>query len=237
MAYAFVSSTDFGDTTSSTTVQLSSYTIATGERLHAWVTYGSGTAVSESMSDGTNTWSKIGTTLSDSGNTQSSVQFECLSATGGTYTITCTLGSAQVYRGICVARYTGLASTGTGQTAATHNVGPGSGAGAVTSGNLTPAGQPGMLRGVSMDDSATESSLTAAGGATSRGAMSNIETSFFVKTMTEDKSITSTSAVAATFTAGSGTGNFLTMAYYAQESGGGGGGSPVSQLMLLGVGP
>jgi hypothetical protein len=202
------------------------------ERLHAWVTYGSGSAVSETISDGTNTWAKVGSTISDAGNGQSAAHFECLNAVAGTYTVTCTLGSAESFRGLCIARYSGLANTGSAQVAQALVNSPGSGANAIGPGNITPASQPGILRGVVMDCSgAGEPSVTAGTGFTTRGAMSNIDSAFGVKSGTEDKAITSTSAVAATFTAGSGTGNFLSMGYFALDGGGGGGGSVVPVLM------
>ncbi len=226
MAYGFTSQTDAGSTGSSTTISLSSYTIASGDRLHAYLTYGSGTSVSESMSDGTNTWTKVGSTINDGGNGQSACHFECLNAAAGTYTVTATLASSQAFRGLCVSRYTSLSTSIAGQANQALVNSPGSGANAIGPGNITPAAQPGMLRGVVMDSSgAGETSITAGTGYTTRGAMSNIESAFGVKTGTEDKAISSTSAVAATFTAGSGSGNFLAVGYYAEEGGGGGGGS------------
>jgi hypothetical protein len=218
---AFVSQTDFADTGASSSIGLSSFVCNTGERLHAWVTYGNGSALSESMSDGTNTWTKVGSSASDSGNGQSECEFEALNVVGGTYNPSCSLGSSVPYRAICIARYTGLdaAAAGQGVTALVNS--PGSGANAVGPGSITPSAQPGLGRGVTMDSSGTgEPSLTPTAGWTSRGAMSNIESAFGVKTGTEDKAITSLSAFAATFTAGSGSGNFLSAGYYARDSSG-----------------
>lgn len=226
MASAFSTQVDVGGTGSATTISGGSNAIPGGSWIHVWVTYEGTGAVTETIScsgaGAGNVWSEVNATIFDSTAGQATAHFVCKNAAAGTYTITCTFGSSVDFRGFCQAVYTGVNTSNTPVGHETNNVAPGSGANAVTSGNLTPPSQPGFIRGVSMDVSGTESSIAASSGYTTRGAMSNVESTIGVKTGTEDKAVTSTSALSATFTAGSGTGRFITTAVYGEDAAAGG---------------
>lgn len=218
MAYGFGATTDVGASGSGTTQTLPvTYTVH--DRAEVYITYGTGTPVSESLSDGTNTYSLV-KQASDTTNNQTSSTYECKDCASGSFTITCTLGSSQPYRNICCTNYTSLDNSAANTNNGTNNANPGSAADAVTSTTATPGSQPAMVFGISMDSSGGESSLAAGTGFTNRGTMANTETAFGSKTRIEDKRVTSTSAVAATFTAGTGAGRFLTFVTIVPESGG-----------------
>lgn len=188
-----------------------SRTYTGGERAVVWVTAGGTTTIS--VSDGTNTYTAVGSQVTaGSGDVQQ--VFECLSCTAGTYTVTATLGTAQAFRGIAVHRFSGL--TGSGQLVGQAQTTPGTGADGLSSTNLTPAAQPGMLLGISTDFNG--STVNTGTGFTSSAVYTNVDTANGSYTVSERKNITSTSAVPATFTATSSPSNFVTIAYYAREA-------------------
>jgi len=221
MAYGFGATTDVA-TTSAGTSQTLSVTYSLHDRAELYITYGNGSAVSETVSDGTNTYALV-KQISDAGNGQSSSTYECKDCASGSFTITVTLGSSLPYRNIVSTTYTSLDNSAANANNGKNNIAPFGGADTVTSQTATPGSQPAMVMGYSMDTSGSETSLAAGTGFTNRGTMANTETAIGVKTRIEDKRVTSTSAVAATFTPGSGAGNFNTFVVIVPESGGGGG--------------
>lgn len=237
-AYAIGNQYNAVDNSSGTSMTTPSVIYAAHDRAVVFVTYGSGTTDVETVSDGTNTYTKLGSTLNDATNGQSMAVFELLDATAGTYTVTFSVATAQAARAMAIKAYSGLSNTGAGQLASNNQSAPGNGANAVTTGTVTPAAQPGALVAASFDDQGSETTITASGTFTSRGAFTTWDASFGTKSMSEDTRITSTSAVAGTFTAGSGTGRFLNMAVFVQEpgAGGGGGSAPPSGILLRGSG-
>lgn len=234
MAYSFGSTTDVA-TSSSGTSQTLSVTYTAGQRAMIYLSYGTDAAVTVTISDGTNTYALV-KKVTDSSNTETGIVYEVLNCSGGTFTITVTLSTAQPYRNIVCTTYTSLDNTAANANNGTNNIAPGSGAGGVSSGTATPGSQPAIVFGYAMDTSGTESSLSADTGAgfTSRGTMANTETAIGVKTRIEDRRVTATTAVAATFTAGSGGGRFFSFVVIVPESGGGGGGgTPLFRHSLL----
>lgn len=235
MAYAFSSTRDVANPGSGTT-QTTSVTYSLHDRAEGSITYGSATTVAETFSDGTNTYSLV-KTVNDATNFQTTSTYECKDCAAGTFTVTAGPTSAQLYRNVVVTIYSGLDNAAANANSGTNNSAPGSGTDAVTSTNATPGAQPAMLFSHSMDSSGSETTLTAGTGFTNRGTMANTETAIGVKTRIEDRRLTSTSAVAGTFTAGSGSGRFLTFAVIVPEPGGGGGGTPLfRQSLLNGIG-
>lgn len=99
---------------------------------------------------------------------------------------------------------------------------PGTGTGAVSSGNVTPSGQPGMLMGLAVPTGGGNTSCTADTGA---GFTSTQASNFAANNSTkywamENKRLTSTSAVPATFTIGSDQRMITVAAYFLEVSSG-----------------
>lgn len=235
--YSYVAGSDWVETGGSTTLVFASQTFAAGEFVAVGITYGNGSAVTESIADGTNTYTKVGSTLTDGSNGQNLALFVVKSAASGSFTITVTFASSVTYRGIMYARYTGLDASQTPTLSGTVNTNVGTGTDAVTSGNVTPGGQPAMIFAFGVEVSGGGSAMTAGTGFTDRGAMANWN-SYIGFSRFEDKRVTSTSAVPGTFTVSNGTHSYLVIGMAAYETGaGGGGGSTLgSKQMLLGVG-
>lgn len=195
---------------SGTTISVSR-TYAGGERAVVWVTAGGATTIT--VTDGTNTYSAVGSqVVANSGDVLQ--QFECLSCVAGTYTVQANLGTTQPYRGIAVHRFSNL--TGAGQTVGQAQTAPGTGADGLSSTNLTPASQPGLLLGISTDYNG--GTISAGTGFASGGAYTTLDAANGSYTFYETKRLTSTSAVPATFTASVSPSNFVTMAYWAAEA-------------------
>lgn len=223
MSYTVVTTYDNADNTVGTAVAIANVVNSAGDRNLVFVTYGSGSRTVESISHNSNTYNYIGT-LSDATNGQSWAILECrnTSASAGS-TLTFNLASGEPSRGVCVVRISGLDTAVACIIAQNNPSNPGTGAGAVTSTNLTPAAQPGALVGFVMDDSGGEAGIAASAGFTDLGAISTWEAQIGIKARFEHKAIASTAAVAATFTATTGTGRFGVMAAYMQEPASAGG--------------
>jgi hypothetical protein len=131
--------------------------------------------------------------------------FECKNTAAGTFTVSFNLSIASIFRALAIARYSGVDTSVNGVAARQAQAAPGTGTDAVSSTNLTPGSQPGVLVGFGYDDGGG-GAVSAGTGFTSRGTMSNMDTAFGTTSRVEDKAITSTSAVAATFTGANGRG-------------------------------
>lgn len=188
-----------------------SRTYTGGERAVVWVTVGGATTIT--VTDGTNTYSAVGSQVTaNSGDVQAC--FECANCAAGTFTVQANFGTANAFRGIAVHRFSGL--TGAGSLVGQAQTAPGTGADGLTSTNLTPASQPALLLGVSTDYNG--STVNVGTGFTSSAVYTNVDTANGSYTTSETKRLTSTSAVAATFTATSSPQNFVTLAYWAAEA-------------------
>lgn len=199
-----------------------SATYALHDRAQVTCTYGSDWGT-ETISDGTNSYSSVGR-IYDNLNNQVLVVYECKDCAAGTFTVNFHLPTSAPFRGILVTHQSGLDNTTAAQIAVSNSVNPGSGTDALTTASLTPASQPGMLLGVSMDDNGGESSITQGTGFSSVGIMATWDSNFNTLSRIEDKRITSTASTAATFTAGTGGGRFINAAIFIPEAAGGGGG-------------
>lgn len=233
MPYAYVSSDSAASLSGSTTRAVTA-TISAGEGVVVAVLMhnsgGSISGVSDAMG---NTYVSAGTPLAPPGEEVYAIYY-CKNVLGGTGAITATFASSANYSGIAYFRYTGLSSSadaqgmnGSTQTAS------GTGTDAVTSGNITPSAQPAMVFGLTVDGDGG-STLTAGTGYTTRGAVSNWDSVIGFSTLAEDKRITSTSAVAATFTTNQGAHRMNTVGAVFTEAVAGG--SSPRSLLTLGVG-
>lgn len=236
-AYAYVAGGDWVETGGATTLVFASQTFTAGDYVVVGITYGNATAVTESIADGTNAYTKVGSTLTDGTNGQNMAVFVCKSAAAGSFTLTVTFGSSVSYRGIMYARYTGLDNAATPAQAGSVVVNAGTGTDAITSGNVTPAGQPAMIFTFAVEVSGGGSALAFGSGFVDRGAMTNWNT-YIGFSRFEDKRVTSTSGVPGTFTVSAGTHSYLCMALAANEVGASGGGAvaPPSGMLLRGGG-
>jgi hypothetical protein len=128
----------------------------------------------------------------------------------GAPTVTLTWAAAQGFRVVTVMEFSGIDVVadpligGSGQ----HQNGPGGGTDAVSSGNINFTAQPAVLAGISYEDSAGNPVPTTGTGFTSEGTFDDASFGY----NWEHKRITATGNAAATFTDGSGAGNFNTNA-------------------------
>ncbi len=212
MAYAYVGSFDNGDSSSGTTLSVSSVTYGAGE--HVFIRTTRSTGGTETISDGTNTYTQIGSSVTSTGG-DVVTHYECVSTVAGTYTVTQTLGTAAAFRGIQGLRYTGL--TGSSTHVGQAQTGIGTGTDAVTSTNLTPASQPGLLIGWLYDFNGSGASV-AGTGFTSRATFPTEAAANGSASRAEDRRLTSTAAVAGTFTLTATTGNLVTSAIWCAEA-------------------
>lgn len=187
-----------------------SRTYTGGERAVVWVTVGGASTIT--VTDGTNTYTQVGSQVTASSGDVQAV-FECLSCAAGTFTVQANFGTSNAFRGIAVHRFSGL--TGSGSLVGNAQTAPGTGADGLTSTNLTPASQPALLLGVSTDYNG--STVNVGTGFMSSAVYTNVDTANGSYTVSETKRLTSTAAVPTTFTATSSPQNFVTLAYWAAE--------------------
>jgi hypothetical protein len=198
MAYAFTGSGSNAADASGVSLSVAA-TVADGEMLLVWVTYGKGTLITASVSDGVNEFTQIGSTIHNTSNQQSCALFQCTSAVGGTRDITFTLASSALYRAVGYLRYTGLSGTAQA-TVGQSQLTPGTGTDGVSSGSITPVSQPAALIGITFAPISGAATLTAGTGFTDRGDFAATLAAFNNTSRIEDKLLTGTAATAATFT-------------------------------------
>lgn len=153
----------------------------------------------------------------------------CKNITGGAETITATFGGSVDFPAIYVAEYSGFDTTApftTGETASNEQTNPGTGAGAVTSGNSPSlAAQPAGVIGFSFNANGTV--LPSAANGTSRTQVWNFanngDSGGTLTARPEDRRVTATTAVASTFTIASGTDKYYTVEAVFKETGAVGG--------------
>jgi len=200
---------------SATITQAATY--GAGERIVVVVRW-AGDTLTCTVSDGS-AFSQVGGYVADtSGNRMA--MFERIGVSSSSPTITATFSSATTNREIAYFRGTGLdasaAQTGTGQNqdavAATTD--------AVTSGNMTPSAQPNIVLGLTCTRFFAVS-ITQGTSFTSLGAVTGWDSLAGDTSLAEYRRTTSTSAVAATFTAGGAGDSFHTIAGVFGEAAGG----------------
>lgn len=203
MAYAFVqqNAADAASQVGTITVTL---TPTAGNLLVFCVTGDSLDFTTLTLSDNLgshNTFTQISTYLVTAGNQRCSWWY-AENCKGGATTFTATYSSTTRFRTIYVAEYSGIATSGSFLDGArAENNGPGTGTDAVSSGNANATLQPALVWGFSIDVDGT-SAPTAGTGFTSR---TNVWSSATCQARPEDKRVTATGNVAATFTATTGT--------------------------------
>ena len=196
MAFAFVSTNDTYASPSGTTIALVGQVLATGECVIVELICGDITTTFSSVSDGTNTYTKLGTPLRSSTTTRSSQLFVALNVVGGTYTITGTYSGATPFRDVAIWRYTGIASIAAVQGQSGLDMGSSGVPDDVRSGLITPTAQPALLWGSTVSE--TTPAPTTGTGFTSRGVMAALNTAPSAS-LAEDRRLTGLAAVQSYF--------------------------------------
>lgn len=208
MAETITYGSDAGASGAATSLGLPNATFAGGERIIVGVSCNTVTAT-ETVTDGTNTYNQIDGYANDASHVRLAL-FEALNVTAGTYTITANYSASVGNRAIFFLYDTGsdtnAAQTGTGQSQAN----PGTGTDAVTSGNMTPTGQPNAVVGVSVTF-INGSTVTAGTGFTNLGVWTGYNSNAGDTSRVEYKDTTSTGVTAATFTCGGATETLVTI--------------------------
>lgn len=216
MAYAYRTSSSVGGTGP----QAMSITYVAGDRGYVKTTSGAGGGT-ETISDGTNTYSFLETEADVSGDNQN--LYECINPTPGTYTLQQGLsgGAGITFCDIEWAAYTGL--TGSSLATAQYQGAPGTGTNAVTSGDVTPSSQPGALITFGYDFDTYSTGLVVSAGFTQRDTFATAALANGNSAMLADKRLTTTTPAAGTFTATVATDPFITFAIWCAETAAGGG--------------
>ena len=203
MAYAFVQQNANDNAASATTITVT-LTPTAGNLLVFCATAEAGDTASIALSDNLgvhNTFTQIGTDLVSVLN-QRCTWWYAENCKGGATTFTATFTASARFRTIYVAEYSGIATTGAFLNGArAENASPGTGTDAVSSGNANATSQPALVWGFSLNVNGG----TAPSAGTGFSSRTNVWSSATCQGRPEDKRVTATGNVAATFTATAGT--------------------------------
>lgn len=209
MAYAFVNQGETSTGAATSTTIAVTYTPTAGNLLVFGVTWGTATGTASMADAGVgNTFTQFAAPLADGTANQSTHYFYALNCKGGSTTFTATVPSSQ-FRCIYIGEYSGTTGAPL-NTAQQQQRLPTNGTDVVTSTNANATAQPALIWGFTNDYNAA--AATAAGtGYTGRTLVWNYGGATSAS-RPEDKRVTVTGNVAATFTAGAnGTEEFHTI--------------------------
>lgn len=202
MAYAFVQQNAADNAASAATITVT-LTPTAGNLLVFAITGDSADTTSIALSDnlGThNTFTQIGTDLV-TGNAQRCAWWFAANCKGGATTFTATFSTGTRFRAVYVAEYSGIATASPFLNGArAENAAPGTGTDAVSSGNADATSQPALVWGFCIDTSGSTTPNAGTGFTTRTGVWSTAT----CLGKPEDKRVTATGNVAATFTATTG---------------------------------
>lgn len=194
MAYAYLGgSTGLLDSSGLAVQSIAGVVYSAGDTLSLWVAMVDYLGGAVSMSDGTNTYTKVGGIVGMGGNDYAC--FECINPVPGTYTVTVTWANAGADHWLFhLGRYSG---TGTRQAGAlTDAVNPSTtGTDALTSSSFTPTAQPALIAGICANSN--NISVTSGTGYTNR---IDVAPGGGGHAQLEDKRVTSLSAITTTWT-------------------------------------
>jgi hypothetical protein len=203
MTYAFVQQNANDNAASATTITVT-LTPTAGNLLVFAISADSADTTSIALSDNLgshNTFTQIGTDLV-TGNSQRCAWWFAANCKGGATTFTATFSTGARFRTFYVAEYSGIATSSPFLNGArAENDSPGTGTDAVSSGNANAASQPALAWGFCIDTSGN-TTPNAGTGYTARTGVWSTNTCLGKP---EDKRVTATGNVAATFTATTGT--------------------------------
>jgi hypothetical protein len=212
-------STPFDDATSSSTIINNAITVSAGSYLHAIFTYSLGDTLTSVTSSPSLTWSILDA-IDDTTNGQTFSHAISSVTSAGSITVTGNLSASDTFRGGIVKEIGGSSGYDTGSHAAQLQATPTTGTDATTSTN-TPSlsAQPALISGACMNTAGVATPAAGTGFASDSSGFGFGGTSAM---RSENMRVTSTSAVAATFTAGNNSAH-ISLAAVFLESGGGGG--------------
>ena len=211
MAIAFVSASSTSPSLGGASNTWTGLTLAVGQRCLLVINKSNTETISSVVDNGGNAWTQLGTDLVDAGAGERWSTWEGVITTAATsITTTYSAASTTLSPRFFMKQHTGVNQSIAGQMVQQRQAAPTTATDAMTSGTLTPAAQPGLLSGFGVVS--FNAGCTVSAGFADRG-----ENAVGNKEHFEDKAITSTAAVAATFTALS---NFAstTIAVYWQEA-------------------
>lgn len=203
MTYAFVQQNANDNAASAATITVT-LTPTAGNLLVFAITGDSADTSSIALSDNLgvhNTFTQIGTDLV-TGNAQRCAWWFAANCQGGATTFTATFSAGTRFRAFYVAEYSGIVTSSPFLNGArAENAAPGTGTDAVSSGVANATSQPALVWGFCIDTSGN-TTPNAGTGFTSRAGVWSTATCLGKP---EDKRVTATGNVAATFTATTGT--------------------------------
>lgn len=157
--------------------------------------------VTATVTDGTNTYTPTGTGITDTNGPQRYYDFSCKNPVAGSYTLSGNFSGSTTFRSIAYSRRGGRDNTANPVTNGQYQNSPGTGTDAITSLTAVPAVANCEVVGITSDNtSSTTPTFTAGTGYTNEGPMVTTDTLFSGKSMWESKTISSTAAVATTYT-------------------------------------
>lgn len=191
------------------------------------------------MSGNSNSFAEIGTGLFNGSAGAGVRAYVVQSANSGTTQMTATFGANVDYPAIAVVEISGLATSSVvGGSVFVMQAAPGTASNAVTTGNVTPSGQPAAIFGIA-NDLGNQASPAAGTGYTGLTPIFNYEGTATAGGRIEHKRVTATTATPATWTTdvNGGPDNYLNVAVVLLEPGAGGGGTtPITRDRRSGSG-
>ena|ERR1700684_512393 len=185
-----------------------------GSAIAVWLQWGGSTLPTSVVDSASQAYTFSGVSAFDTNDGVTlALYYKLNNASATALTVTATWATGQPFQGIWAAEISGATAspyqTGAGQ----DQVAPGTGTGVISSGNVTPTSQPCLLYAVSNDDGGNASSVVA-GGLTQGTTGFQLSGSTAPGGTSAYQRLTSTSAIAATFTntTDGGTRRFLTLA-------------------------
>lgn len=215
----------------------------TGHALLVIVAYLSGAQRTYTPVRGSDVFSQIGTGVYSLTFGAGMRAFLCESASSGTTQVSGNFDTNVDYPAIAVVEISGLATSSIagGNVFVAQNA-PGTGANAVSSGNVTPSGQPAAVYGIAFD-LGNQATPAAGTGFTGTGAIWNYEGTATAGAQVIHKRVTATTATPATWTTdvNGGPDQYLNAAVVLLEPGAGGGSTAAQarrrRVRMFGTGP
>lgn len=235
-AYSVTNTIDEFGTATTTFTSASAYTFASNDRVEIVVlwfctdTSRNPTGVTDTNS---NAWSSVGAANigSITGMCYQAWEAKKITTAGASH-ITVTFASSPTKAGMAGLGATGLSNTSSAQSANQAQTNPGTGAGAVTSGTITPASQPAFMMGLAQSTSGNFSTGMTPTAGTSHTLTNFITANTHAAAGLSDQRLTTLTTTAATFTDSNGAADTTTaFTVMVPESGGGPSASP-SQFFL-----
>jgi hypothetical protein len=186
--------------------------VVAGDTLHAFMTWdNSNPGVTVTVSDPTNgTWATLDTIVATNAQEVTAQASKQNVAASSTLLVTMTLSGANVYKCISVYEVSGVAAASLDKHTGQLQTAPTTAANAVTTGNMTPASQPGVLIALSNDNDDVTLRLSIGTGFTTLGQTFTVPGHQGLA-LAEWKRFTALTAIGGTFTASLSPNDYVTM--------------------------